>query len=70
MFKIKENNPLMKGCAQSEAYFEFESMGIALLQNYFWISTGKCFLFYLQNTQIEIMVNKKASLRVSHELSI
>ena len=28
------------------------------------------FLFYLQDNQIEIMVNKKASLRVSHELSI
>ena len=44
-------------------------MGMGLLQNYFWISSGKCFLFYLQDTQIEIMVNKKASLRVSHELN-
>ena len=45
-------------------------MSMGLLQNYFWISSGKCFLFYLKDTQIEIMVNKKVSLRVSHELSI
>ena len=44
-------------------------MGMGLLQNYFWISSSKCFLFYLQDAQIEIMVKKKASLRKSHELS-
>ena len=43
-------------------------MAMGLLQNYFWISSG--FLFYLQDTQIEIMVNRKARLRVSQELSI
>ena len=45
-------------------------MGMGLLQNYFWISSGKWFLFYLQDTQIEITVNKKTSLRVSHALSM
>ena len=45
-------------------------MGMDLLQNYFWIHSRKCFLFFLWNTQIEIIISKKPSLRVSHELSI
>ena len=43
---------------------------MSLFQNCLRISSGKCFLFYLQDTQIYIMVNKKTNLRVSHELSI
>ena len=44
-------------------------MDMDLLQNYFLISSGKCFLARM-DSQIEIMVNMKGSLRVSHELSI
>ena len=32
------------------------------------ISSGKCFLFYLQGTWIEIVINKKVAFRVSLEL--
>ena len=45
-------------------------MGMSQLQNYFRICSGKCFSFYLQDTQIKIMVNKKGSLRLSYELKI
>ena len=70
MFRLKANNPVMKRCAQSENYFECCQNGMGLLLNYFYISCGKYFLFYLQGVQIEIIVKKKPSLRVSHELSI
>ena len=45
-------------------------MGMSQLQNYFRISSDKCFSFYLQDIQIKIMVNKKGSLRLSYELKI
>ena len=69
MSKLKENNPVIKGCAQSEGQFEYCKNGHGSNPKLF-LSTGKCFLFYLQDTQIEIITNRKASLRVSDELSM
>ena len=43
MFKLKVDNPMIKGCAHNlRVILNVAWMGRGLLQNYMWLSSGKC----------------------------
>ena len=50
--KMKEVTQWWKNVHNLKVILYVARMSMSLLQNYFWISSGKGFSFYLQGTQI------------------